>query len=193
MKNLKKFLAMALAIASVITMTPHIAEAASHTGLNISSGHSHIENAYGKFTVTDEILNDLNYGLVVSIPYDFELAYDSEKKEYSGSDVLTCYGITGGSSSVKVEIDEESSTYGTIYDEKWNAYKLHSWTPYAVSLTKNVWTPEELKSNYESYADTMSYDGLENAILSITVPGKGFTPRSTGDYRAYVPIKISKE
>ena len=194
MKNIKKIVAMTLAIAAVITMTPNIADAApSYTGLNISNGDSHIENATAKFTVTDEILNDLNYGLVVSIPTDFALTYDSEKKEYSGADMVTCYGITGGSRSVKVEIDEESSTYGTIYDKDFKAYKLHSWTPYAVALSKNVWTSEELKSNYEIYADTSSFDTMENATLSVTIPGNGFTPKTTGDYRAYIPLKISKE
>jgi hypothetical protein len=190
----RKLSLLALALAMVLFAVPKTAYASSSTSTVPSTGTTS-KNVTATFTIDDEIMQQLGYGAVISVPVNIPLSYSEFFKKFVGSAEIVCSGVIDEGKSVVVSIDTSSASYGRISDSGSNTYSVKGKDGFAINLTKDSWTSAEMLTNYNilNNEDTTDDGTTLSSLLSVNIPGNGFIPKVTGDFTTTVPLVIGIE
>lgn len=142
----------------------------------------------GRFTVSESDLADMGYGPTASVPLNIGLSYESASSRYSGSGEVYAYGVINSGKQISVSIDTSDERLGDVYDSNNVDCTTETGSGYDCSLSKVDWSRTECYKNYTDISDGKSVTHM--SVLSVTVPKACFIPTGTGDYKAYVPLKI---
>ena len=180
--------AAVLALAIALTASPAAAKADS---VAVPGEGSTDGEVTATFSITEDMLPGLGYGVVASIPVSMALAYDTQDKTFSNSAAVYCSGVLADGRKVSVTVDGSSDKYGKVYDEADRASSVKVKTGFSVSMSKTSWSKAECMENLEGLDS--GGEAAKTGELSVSVPGKGFIPSGTGTFRTYVPLVIRQE
>ncbi len=144
-----------------------------------------------RFTIDEDVLNSLGYNCIASIPINLPLVYNDTTGKFSNTASIYCSGILPAGKQAQITINQDSSRFGNVYDPDENAASVKGKTGFSVNLSKSVWTKQDCLTNLSDINESNS--PRETGTLSVSVPGKGFIPSSTGTYTTYIPLIISEE
>ena len=191
-KGIRTITALSLAMLSGITMFPrevNAAETATH--LQVGDSTSISGQATAVFTIDQETLDRMGYGLIVSIPVDFELRYSVLDEEFKGSGEIFCYGMAPDNTEVSISVDEKNSMFQKIRDEANNVYDLKGTDCYSANLTQNTWNATDLKSNYMHFVNGEDEE-ISKGRINVEISGAGFLPKVFGKYETQIPLTIKQ-
>lgn len=185
----KKFAAALLTLTALMASMPATAFAASET---VNPADQDTFEVVASASVSHEDLAALGLNVVVSIPTEVALSLD-EDKAFSGSDVIYAYGIMDTDSNLSVTIDTANAAYGKVKyrtsgEEAGTDSATNFFSTVVESLSKEVFSAEETKTNFLAQRDSQEMTNLSQLNVSIQnlIPTSG-----TGIYFTNVPLKIA--
>ena len=179
-------LALALTLTALLPSPDVLAD-----DVTVPADGSTDEQVTATFTIDEETLASLGYGVVASIPVSMSLSYNASAKNFSNSAEVYCSGVLADGKQVSVSVNESGDRYGKVYDSSDRASSVKGKTGFAVSMSKTTWTKAECMENLTKLSS--SEDATQTGKLSVAVPGKGFIPSGTGTFKTYVPLVIRLE
>lgn len=159
--------------------------------VDVPSSGSTNEEVTATFTIDEDILSSLGYGVIASIPVSMPLAYDSTSKNFSKSADVYCSGVLAGGKQISVSVNESGEKFGKIYHSNEVPVSVKGKSGFDISLSKTKWSKAECYTNLSKVNN--SEDATETGTLSVTIPGNGFIPSGAGTFNTYVPIIIKQE
>ncbi len=189
----KRVVAFAMAAIMCMTGSQMKVFAANDATVSVPNSGSAEQSVTATFTIDEDTLTDLGYGAVVYVPLTVPLAYKSHTKTFEGKKTVYCSGVINEGKQVSVSIDTVNSDYGTVKDEGDNSYQVKNRENFAVSLSKTVWSQKEMLQNFNIISNEGELSHLNTGTSSVTIPGKGFVPKITGDFPTVVPLIIKQE
>ncbi len=191
-KNINpKITTIALGAALLLSASP-ITAFAENTDVNVPSLGTRSQDVTATFTIDDDILIDLGYGAIATIPINVPLSYNSSNKTFEGGRTVYCSGVIPENKKVTVNIDTISTDLGKIVDNHDNEYNVSSADGFAVNLSRTDWNQSEMALNL-SRVEAGNLENLITSNLSVTIPGRGFVPRVTGSFESTIPLIIKQE
>ncbi len=143
------------------------------------------------FTIDDELLAELGYNVVASVPLSLPLNYNASSKKFANSGKIFCRGIVPSGKKITINVNEAGLKYGKLYDPDGTSTDLSGAEGFNISLSRNEWSKAECYTNLSKIR--AGDDASVTSSLSVTVPADGFIPTSGGTYTTYVPLTIRQE
>lgn len=159
--------------------------------LNVPADGSASGEVSATFSVDDEILSQLGYNAVASVPLSLPLSYNPDTKKFANSGIIYCRGIVPEGKKITICVNETGLKYGKLYDPDGETTDMSDVTGFDISLTKNSWSRTDCYTNLKRI--NAGSDASVTGSISVTVPGRGFVPSSNGTYTTYVPLTIRQE
>ena len=127
LKNIRgSIVPLALCAALLLSITPLTAHA-ENTDVTVPTFGSSSQDVTATFTIDNDILIDLGYGAIVSVPVTVPLDYKSNTKTFEGSRTVYCSGVIDDDKKVTVSVDTISTEYGKIVDSSSNEYYVKNY------------------------------------------------------------------
>lgn len=177
---------------AALFMTSPISVHAENVDVNVPSFGSSSQDVTATFSIDSDILNDLGYGAIVSVPITVPLTYKSLDKVFEGEGKVYCCGVINDGKKVTVNVDTISTELGKIVDDSSNEYNVSGKEGFAVNMSRTEWSQSEMASNLTRLTNG-NIDNLLASTLSVTIPGRGFVPKVTGSFESTIPLLIRQE
>ena len=159
--------------------------------VDVPSSGTTSEEVTATFTIDEDTLASLGYGVIASIPVSMPLSYDTGTKVFSNSAGVYCSGVLDSGKRVSVTVDTTGEKYGKVYHANEDPVSVSGKSGFDISLSKTKWSKAECYTNLSKVNN--SEDATETGILSVKIPGTGFIPSGAGTFNTYVPIIIKQE
>ena len=158
--------------------------------VSVPSSGSASQEVTATFSIDDDTLSNLGYGVIASIPISIPLAFNSTTKIFSNSAAVYCSGVLPAGKKVSVTVNESAEKYGKVYDSDNEATSVKTKSGFDISLSKTSWSKSECYENLTKI--NASQDATQTGDLTVAIPGKGFIPKGAGTFNTYVPLVISQ-
>ena len=158
--------------------------------VSIPSSGSESREVTASFSIDDDTLSNLGYGVIASIPVSMPLSFNSSTKVFSNSAAVYCSGVLASGKKVSVTVNETAEKYGKVFDSDSESTSVKSKSGFDISLSKTDWSKSECYENLSRI--NASEDVTQTGSLTVAIPGKGFIPKGAGTFSTYVPLIISQ-
>ena len=158
--------------------------------VSVPSSGSASQEVTATFSIDDDTLSNLGYGVIASIPISMPLSFNSSTKVFSNSAAVYCSGVLPSGKKVSVTVNESAEKYGKVFDSENESTSVKSKTGFDISLSKTDWSKSECYENLSKI--NASQDATQTGNLTVAIPGNGFIPKGAGTFSTYVPLIISQ-
>ena len=187
-----KTIPLALCGALLVGTSSMTALADSTNDVTVPTSGESSQDVTATFTIDNDILIDLGYGAIASVPVTVPLSYNSSDKTFEGERTVYCSGVINDGKKVTVNVDTVSTDLGKIVDSSDNEYNVDEDDGFAVNLSRTEWSQSEMASNLAK-KNAGNADNLITSTLSVVIPGLGFVPKVTGSFESTIPLLIKQE
>ena len=133
---------------------------------------------------------DSSYDIYLSIPVEIPLAFDSEKKSYTGSGEVYAYGTLGNAyEGIRLVVDKDAESYGKAVMGE-NTYDISSYLSAGFGDSGETVFETNMLSDNASLVAGGEMDAIVKSQMEISVDGMAFLESGAGDYKISIPLRF---
>ena len=133
---------------------------------------------------------DNSYDIYLSIPVEIPLAFDSEKKSYTGSGEVYAYGTLGNAyEGIRLVLDKSAESYGKAVMGE-NTYDISGYLSVGFCGSEATVFETNILSDNASFIASGETDAVVKSQMEVSVDGIAFLESGAGDYKISIPIRF---